>query len=191
MVTLKEKQFQVREETIVEAMYRLMATKGYAATSMDDVATEVGISKATLYLHFKSKKELVLKVIVQQLEAAEAGIHSVDPGLSAGERLRQVLENGIRRRVTMGATQIDEVPYEIKSEPAFLKAERRAAKSLDALIREMQREGGIRADVSPALIQEFLHGIFSINFERLIKEGASVEELVAQLVDIIMRAIRA
>ena len=90
----------------------------------------------------------------------------------------------------MGATQIDEVPYEIKSEASFQAAERRAAESVNALFREVQKEGGIRVDLNPALLQEFIHSIFDMNFERLIKNGASVDELVAQLVDMIMRAIR-
>jgi AcrR family transcriptional regulator len=190
MITLKERQFQVREATIIEAMHHLLLKKGYAATSMDDVAAEVGISKATLYLHFKSKKELVLKVIVQNLEEATAGIRMVDPSLPAAERFRRALENGIRHRASMGSTQIDEVPHEIHGDPAFQKAERRAADSVNALVREAQQEGGIRTDLAPGLIQEFIHNIFDMNFERLIKNGASEDELVAQLTDMIMRALR-
>lgn len=190
MITLKERQYQLRETAIVEAMHRLLVQKGYAATSMDDVAAEVGISKATLYLHFKSKKELVLRVVVRQLEEAEASIRLVDQSLPASERIRKTLESGIRRRASLGATQIDEVPHEIHSDPALQRAERRTAKSLDALIREVQQEGAVRTDVSLALIQEFLHNIFEMNFERLIKDGASVDELVEQLVDMVMRAIR-
>ena len=190
MITLKERQYQVREETIVEAMHRLLVQKGYAATSMDDVAAEVGISKATLYLHFKSKKELVSRVILQQLEEAEASFRLVDQSLPANERIRKTLESGIRRRATMGATQIDVVPHEIHSDPAFQKAEQRAARSIDALIRDMQQEGAIRTDVDPALIQEFLHNVFHMNFEQLIRDGVSVDKLVEQLVDMVMRAIR-
>jgi AcrR family transcriptional regulator len=190
MTTLKEKQFEVRETAIVEAMHRLISKKGYAATSMDDVAAEVGISKATLYLHFKSKEELVLKVVVQQLEEAEANIWLIDPALPAIERFQRSLENGIRHRASMGATQIDVVPQEIHNNPEFQKARKRARESVDTLIRDIQREGAIRKDISPTLIQQFIVSVFSINFEQLIKNGASVDEIVEQLVDMIMRAIR-
>ena len=190
MITLKERQFQLREDTIIEAMHRLLIQKGYAATTMDDVAAEVGISKATLYLHFKSKDELVLKVVVQNLEKAEASIWLIDQSLPASERFQRALENGIRYRASMGSTQIEDVPQAIHKDPAFQKARRRARESVDALIREMQQEGSIRADVSPALIQQFVVSIFGIDYERLLKNGASVDELVAQLVDMVMRAIR-
>ena len=135
MTTLKERQFQLRETTIVEAMQRLLAKKGYADTSMDDVAAKVGISKATLYLHFKSKKELVLKVIARNLEEAEAQIWLIDPSLPAIERIRRALENGIRHRVSMGSTQIGLLPEEIHGDPAFQEAERRAHASVEKLIR--------------------------------------------------------
>ena len=190
MLTIKEKQFQVRESTIIEAMHHLLVQKGYASTTMDDVAAEVGISKATLYLHFKSKDELVLKVVVKNLEEAEASIWLIDQALSASERFRRALENGIRYRAKMGSTQIEDVPQAIHNDPAFQKARRRARESVDTLIRDMQQEGSIRTDVSAALIQQFVVNVFSIDYERLIKNGASVDELVAQLVDMVMRAIR-
>ena len=190
MTTLKERQYELRESTIVEAMHHLLVQKGYAATTMDDVAAEVGISKATLYLHFKSKDELVLKVVVQNLEEAEASIWTIDQSLPASERFQRALENGIRHRANMGTTQIEDVPQAIHNDPAFQKARRRARESIDALIRDMQQEGAIRADVSPALIQQFVVNVFGIDFERLIKNGAAVDELVAQLVDMVMRAIR-
>ena len=36
---------------------------GIKSVSMDDIAREIGISKKTIYKHFKDKKELVLKVV--------------------------------------------------------------------------------------------------------------------------------
>lgn len=46
-------------EKILDAAARLFATKGYAAVSMRRVATEVGMTPANLYYHFKDKEDLV------------------------------------------------------------------------------------------------------------------------------------
>ena len=62
-VSLRERQRQVREDTILDIAHELMVTRGYANTSMDDHAGQVGISKATLYQHFPSKEELAITVI--------------------------------------------------------------------------------------------------------------------------------
>ena len=156
MVTLKERQFQLRESAIVEAAYHLLVQRGYAATSMDDVAAQVGISKATLYLHFKSKTELTLKVIVQHMEEAEANIRSLDPSLPVMERFKRSLYSAIQGRAKMGAAQIDllvqEVPQEVYGNPAFRKVERKLTETSIALIEEAQRQGEIRTDLSASLI---------------------------------------
>ena len=190
MATLKERQYQLRESAIVEATYDLLVKKGYADTSMDDVAAQVGISKATLYLHFPSKAELALRVIIQQIEAAEASIRTLDPALPAIERLKQTLVQGIQHRVAMGAAQIDLLPQAIHTDPAFRAAERSVAEAGIALIAEAQRQGDIRTDVSATLLQAFIDNVFDIDFERLTQNGLPLRALCDQMVDLVMRAIR-
>jgi len=194
MLTLREQQYQLRESAIVEAMYHLLAQKGYAATSMDDVAAQVGISKATLYLHFKSKTELTLKVIVQHMEEAEANMRSLDPSLPVMERVKRSLYSAIEGRAKMGAAQIDllvqEVPQEVYGDPAFQKVEHKLAETGKALIEDGQRQGEIRTDLSAGLIQEFISIVFDMNFERLTRDGLSLELLAEQITDLLMRAIR-
>jgi AcrR family transcriptional regulator len=47
-----------RVEQIAEAALRLFARYGYKRTSMDDIAREAGVARATLYLHFKGKDDV-------------------------------------------------------------------------------------------------------------------------------------
>ena len=47
-----------RIEQIAAAALRLFARYGYKRTSMDDIAREAGIARATLYLHFKGKDDV-------------------------------------------------------------------------------------------------------------------------------------
>ena len=189
MTRLKERQQQLRESAILETMQSLLARKGYAATSMDDVAAELGISKATLYLHFKSKAELALRVILQQMESTPTDGNALDPGLPAIERLRRRLQTGLRRRVAMGAAR-PELPPELYADPAYQAVERKMQKAGQALIREAQQAGDIRADLPPALVNEFVFNVFNMNFERLAPEHVDVEAAIDQVVDLAMRAIR-
>jgi AcrR family transcriptional regulator len=190
MPTLKEQQFQLREQAIIKAMYELLARKGYEATSMDDVAEQVGIGKATLYLHFNSKVELTLRVIIQQIEAAALSMESLDASLPAIDRLKQTLYTGIQRRATMGVAQIEVTLEEIINNPEFQAAERRVDKATTALIKEAIRQGDIRSDLSVPLVQQFISTIFNMNFELLLKQGNSVEQLCEQIIDLVSRAIR-
>jgi AcrR family transcriptional regulator len=190
MTTLKEKQFQLRESAIVEAMYQLLVQKGYAATSIDDVATQVGISKATLYLHFKSKTELTLKVIIRTMEESEARIRSLDPSVPPLERIKRGLYAGIKGRATIGSAQIEQLPQEVYDDPAFQSAEHKLTETSIALIEQAQLQGEIRTDLSAGLIQEFVAAIFDMDFERLTREGFSLEMLSEQITDLMLRAIR-
>ena len=53
---------------IVEAAARLFMADGYGATSMDAIAREAGVSKATLYAHFTDKASLFAAIISSECE---------------------------------------------------------------------------------------------------------------------------
>src|SRR5271157_369507 len=104
-LSLKEKQHALREDTIRESAMRLLAENGYSAMTMDDVANDVGISKATLYQHFKSKEELVVDVVLNNIIQVVVRIEAMDPALPAVVRLREVVRMIIE--VRFGTSMLD------------------------------------------------------------------------------------
>ena len=68
----KEQMQRFREEAIVEAVNRLLATKGYDAMTVDEVAAEAGMAKASVYKHFASKEDLAAAAMVRALDRALA-----------------------------------------------------------------------------------------------------------------------
>lgn len=70
--SFREQVLQAREDAIVAAVNRLLADKGFDAMTVDAVAAEVGIAKASLYKHFRSKEELAAAAMVGLLERALA-----------------------------------------------------------------------------------------------------------------------
>lgn len=55
-----------RVEQIADAALKRFARYGFKRTSMDDIAREAGLAKATLYLHFKGKED-VFRAMVSRL----------------------------------------------------------------------------------------------------------------------------
>jgi AcrR family transcriptional regulator len=47
---------------IVAAGWDVMSRKGYCATTMDDIAAQVGVTKSALYLYFRNKDDLVVEI---------------------------------------------------------------------------------------------------------------------------------
>jgi AcrR family transcriptional regulator len=57
-----------RRDDVLEAAAALFASKGYAATSIRDIAQQVGILSGSLYYHFDSKEQLLLEAHARGVE---------------------------------------------------------------------------------------------------------------------------
>ena len=84
--SIKEQIQRVREQAIVTAVNRLLATKGYDAMTVDEVAAEAGMAKASLYKLFTSKEELAGAAMVGVLDRALAFVDGLrDEAAQAAE----------------------------------------------------------------------------------------------------------
>src|ERR1700753_3833872 len=63
-----------KTEKIVEAASQLFLEQGYGAVSMDQIARDAGVSKATVYAHFESKENLFAAIIQDGCTAYAEGI---------------------------------------------------------------------------------------------------------------------
>jgi len=86
----RQQVLRAREDAILASVNHLLAEKGFDLMTVDEVAADVGIAKASLYKHFASKEELAGAAMVRVLERALAFVQSLDAGptLSAIEKLR-------------------------------------------------------------------------------------------------------
>ena len=69
---------EAREDAIVAVVNRLLAEKGFEAMTLDEVAAEVGIAKASLYKHFPSKEDLAAAAMVRLMDRARAFLDTLD-----------------------------------------------------------------------------------------------------------------
>ncbi|TXI85564.1 MAG: TetR/AcrR family transcriptional regulator, partial [Cupriavidus sp.] len=101
-LSFKDQAFQLREDAILDAATRILASKGFDLMTMDDVATEVGISKPSLYKHFKSKDDLVAAAMIRLIDGALTFLDGLPDDLDAVGRLRALLEWALRVRLAGG-----------------------------------------------------------------------------------------
>ena len=76
-ISFKAQMLLAREDAIVQAVNRLLAEKGFDAMTVDEVAANVGIAKASLYKHFSSKEELAAAAMVHVMQRAQAFLSSL------------------------------------------------------------------------------------------------------------------
>ncbi len=174
--SLKERQLQLREDTILESTMRLVADKGYGAMTMDDVAGDVGISKATLYQHFKSKEDLVLNVVLKNIIEVSVKIQALDPKLRAVKRLKEVVKLIIEVRFGNSGLDCSDVEVTIKPllkrSPEFLYHEKIIIDRMSEFIEAAKQDGDILPNLStPILVHAFLGCIQNGAYYELLRNG--------------------
>ncbi len=89
-LSFKQQQLIVRESAIIDATNNLLAKKGFDLMTMDEVAAEVGIAKASLYKHFPSKEVLAAAAMIRLLENTLAFVRAIPPQQQAIDQLKSV-----------------------------------------------------------------------------------------------------
>lgn len=79
-----------RRRQILEAATELFATHGYRKTSINDIAERAGVAKATFYVHFDAKSDVLIAAIaLEKLRTLSGFAGQFDPAVPARERLRR------------------------------------------------------------------------------------------------------
>lgn len=100
--SFKDQAFKLRESAILDATTVVLGSKGFDLMTMDDIAGAVGISKPSLYKHFKSKEELVGEALIRLLDGAIEQVAQLDPSLNPVQKLSALLEWALRVRLGGG-----------------------------------------------------------------------------------------
>ncbi len=98
----REQQFVVRESAIIDATCTLLARKGYDLMTMDEVAADVGLAKASVYKHFDSKEALAAAAMIRLIDQTTAALEALPPSLSPIEKLRGILRWALEQRMRGG-----------------------------------------------------------------------------------------
>jgi len=103
-VSFKAQMLLAREDAIIQSVNRLLAEKGFEAMTVDEVAADVGIAKASLYKHFPSKEDLAAAAMVSVMRRAQAHLDALPTDASPMDKLRNVVA------WTMGLKLAGEMP---------------------------------------------------------------------------------
>ena len=151
-VSFREQVLRAREDAIVSTVNRLLAEKGFDQMTVDEVAADVGIAKASLYKHFTSKEELAAAAMIRVLERTQAELDRLSAGpAGALERLQAVARWTMQVQL---AGEMPSLPAQNSSLRAALMANKvymdgliEVSDQLGAWIEEAQAQGV----VNPAL----------------------------------------
>lgn len=155
-VSFREQVLRAREDAIVSTVNRLLAEKGFDLMTVDEVAADVGIAKASLYKHFSSKEALaaaaMIRVLVRALDFMTT--LAVEPPMRAVERLKAVarwtMEVQLQGEMPSLPAQNSSLRAALMADPVYLARLMEVSDQLGEWIVEAQRDG----DIDPALPPE-------------------------------------
>lgn len=195
-LSFKEREWARREQEILAEAARLIREHGFNNLKLDDLADAVGISKPTLYQHFKNKDDLVAHVMMrglQELHSFADGLAQRSPLAQLQDILRMMLEKryerdsmlqGVNREVFIGINHAHQ---------GFIDLRESANQRIYALVQEAQAQGEIDAELSPELISGLLFVLMGLPEHSQANDPEGIPEpyIMEQVIQLFTRAIQA
>ena len=193
---------QERQKQILDAAARIFAEKGFAGTTIRDVARAAGVSEGSIYLYFKNKQDLLVHLPRQfmqpPLEAFQQA--SVQGGTDPEHLLRFMAQNMVnvitQNRELMRVLFTSLGTMDDATRATYMREVPLYAMDLiQKYIRAQQAAGIFRQDIDPAIASRVLPGMmifFLISQEIIQPENLPYlpyDELIPAIIQIFLHGI--
>jgi AcrR family transcriptional regulator len=141
---------------VVAAARALFLDRGFLRTTADDIAAELGMSKATLYRTFRSKEDILRAVVRQIMDEILAGVEGLIRDRSRGfvEKMVALLSHLAREMAQFGPIFVRDIQ---KGAPAVWEEihafrQDKILRNFRIILESGLREGHFRDDVDVDLL---------------------------------------
>lgn len=184
-------------ETIVRVAAKLFHLHGYQNTTMQMIASELGIAKPTLYVHAKSKGFLLGQVFQRVLRRADTVVSEALSKADPLEGVKCLIDGQIRLsmmyRDYYGVIYGDqrELPGDLdQAYQAWMKA---FVANVSGLVERGQQIGAIRKDIAPIVAAQAIIGItgWSARWLRPHSSGLTLDSASRQITALVLGGLSA
>lgn len=154
----KQQVLKAREDAIVDAVNRLLAEKGFDLMTVDEVAAEVGIAKASLYKHFDSKEALAAAAMKRLLTRSLAQLDHIgaqnlpDPMSRLKAVARWTMEVQLAGEMPSLPAQNSSLRAALMADMDYMTQLITVSERLGNWITEAQSQGQLSAGVPPEVV---------------------------------------
>jgi AcrR family transcriptional regulator len=181
-------------DSLLDVAVAVFNERGYDATSMEELATRLGVTKSAIYHHVSSKVELLRLALDRALDALFAVTE--EPGATTGPAIGR-LEHVVRGSVRVLAAELPFVTLLLRVrgnspvEQEALQRRRQFDRVVTDLVRAAEEEGDVRPDVDPAVTSRLLFGTVNSLTEWYRPDGGlSADDLADALVATTFQGLR-
>ena len=176
-------------QEIVRTAARVFKEKGYNATTMQDIANEVGMLKGSLYYHIRSKEQLLVDVLLSAVEVLRGGLSRVlSSDLPPEDKFREAVLCHIRaylenEELPVFYNELSNLP---EGEREKINAAIKVYENLWLTVLQNGAAAGVfRTDLPPRIVLQGVFGMCNWTYKWFKPEGrlspAEVGDIFAQL----------
>lgn len=186
-VSFKTQMLQAREDAIIQTASRLLAEKGFEAMTVDEVAANVGIAKASLYKHFPSKEDLAAAAMVKLMQKAQDFLREL-PAQSAMAQLRCVvrwtMELQLQGQMPSLPSRNSTLRAKLMANTPYMDGLIEVSDRLGAWIEKAQAQGHLQSGLPPIAVLYTLYARACDPVLEFLKMGGQHDD--AQIIDLVM-----
>ncbi len=187
-VSFKAQMLLAREDAIVLAVNRLLAEKGFDLMTVDEVAAEVGIAKASLYKHFSSKEDLAAAAMVRILRLAQEFLASLPARAKPLAQLeavaRWMLEVQLAGQMPILPSQNSSLRANLMGNKDYLNSLMAVSDHIGGWIEAAQKEGSLNPKIPALVVLYTLYARACDPVPGFLKAGGAHTD--AEIVDLVM-----
>lgn len=187
-----------RKEDRTDHIYRvaaeIMCQKGYEATSMNDIADAVGLTKAGVYHYIRGKEDLLFQIMSFGMDMVDSDVIAPAREIADPEqRLRTFIERHSRRIMEQGGAVtvlLEEVSALTPAHQRMIRHRKRAYLELmRSTLQELSAQGKLR-DVDPTVAAFSVFGML-LWTSRWYRRGGSLspQQATADVLEMAMGAL--
>ncbi|HWS70826.1 MAG TPA: TetR/AcrR family transcriptional regulator [Thermoanaerobaculia bacterium] len=183
---------EFRIQSIQEAAMRVIARKGMAAATMQEIAEEAGVAKGTIYLYFRDRDELVEKTFENAITQLHAKIdEAMNAAGSFEEKLRKMLsakmrffeENREFFRLYMSLRFPEGNPQQQRRQKRTCQPQYQSRVNQFAQLLQQGMDAGELRPMNPHRLAIFLiEGSNAVTIERVMEEAPPPEQEDVELI---------
>lgn len=177
------RQADSREAEILQAAARIFQRKGYAATTILDIANAVGLLKGSLYHYIDSKEDLLFRVIHETHRTSLESTKMKLIGRTAIDGIRTFIFESVMfvaEHPEQAATFYSEYRHLTGDHLSTIVALRNENEAiLETLLRRAQEDGAVRSDIHPKLMTLHILGTITSLHNWYRRDGEWSPEMLA------------
>ena len=185
-----------RDANVMAAAVEVMSERGYAATTIQEVADRVGVLKGSLYHYFSSKEELLFRILEESHQQNAEIVASVKASKSSA--IEELLEY-LRQSAAWHLANVERANIFFTESRHLTGARRDKARQdsrayvhyIQELLEKARADGDVRDDIDVRLVTRFVLGALNSVRSWPAKSGSQIpaEDIVQSFTEMIKSSI--